>query len=234
MTIEEQAREVAELKRQASDALAAGKIEEWLEIICQRTNAVERLQNALLERSVVVAKDPEAARILREIDLTEIEHLDTLGRRLLYSWFSDRDYALGLSRVNTLISPITIPPELRAFVEEARQCYALSQSNAVYSLSRTILEAAVNDLCVRTRRMPKYIVDEALFDDERYSFRNRLKLLADGPRTSRICDHYKLLCRVVHGSVTVSCGEALAGLLETLGFVHYLYAINQHGIQGGA
>src|ERR1017187_5379525 len=103
---------------------------------------------------------------------------------MLYSWFSDRDYALGLSRVNTLISPIAIPPELRTFVEEARQCYALSQSNAVYSLSRTILEAAVNDLCVRTRRMPKYIVDEALFDDERYSFRNRLKLLADGPRVS--------------------------------------------------
>src|ERR1035438_1843409 len=83
---------------------------------------------------------------------------------MLYSWFSDRDYALGLSRVNTLISPITIPPELRAFVEEARQCYALSQSNAVYSLSRTILEAAVNDLCVRTRRRA----------NKRCSFKKRL------------------------------------------------------------
>ena len=85
MTLEDQAREVAELRRQACEALAGGKIEEWLNIICRRTNAVERLQDALLERSVVVAKDPDAVRILREIDLAEIEHLDAFGRRLLYS-----------------------------------------------------------------------------------------------------------------------------------------------------
>jgi hypothetical protein len=143
---------------------------------------------------------------------------------MLYSWFSDRDYALGLSRVNTLISPIAIPPELRTFVEEAPQCYALSQSNAVYSLSRTILEAAVNDLCVRTRRRA----------NKRCSFKKRLGHLADGPRVNLIYDHYSLLCRVVHGSVTVTCGEALAALLATLGFVHSLYADNQHRIQDGA
>jgi hypothetical protein len=228
MTLEERALEVADLKRQAADALAANNIEEWLDIIYRETTAIERLQNALLQQSVVIAKDPSAVRILREIDLTDIENLDSLGKQLLYSWFSDRDYALGLSRVNALISPIAIPHELRDFVGEARQCYALSQSNAVYSLSRTILEAAVNNLCVRTRRMPKYILDEALFDDERYSFKNRLRLLADSPRVNRIYDHYRLLCRVVHGSVTVSSGEALTAVVETLGFVHHLYAVNQH------
>jgi hypothetical protein len=233
MNIEAEALKVGELKQRAADALAADDVEAFLDLRTERILAIEQLQEALLNDSVHVVRSPEAQRVLAEIDLSDIEDLDATGSRLLFSWFAPQDYALGLSRVDALIAPVPMPETLRTFVQEARQCYAFQQVNAVYSLCRTILEAAVNDLCVRTGRMPKHIVDEGLFDDERYTFRNRLKLLSSGPRLNRIHEHYRLLCRVVHGSTTVTWGDALAALVDTLGFVHQLYAIYQHAIRKG-
>src|SRR5438105_8634421 len=226
MNIEERALELKRLRQQADEYLSAGHIELWLEVVHEQCGAIEQLQRALLSQSVHVVRSPAATKILREIDLTDVEELERFGKELLYSWFSPRDYALGLSRVNALISPIPVSPSLRDFVDEARQCCAFGQSNAVYSLSRTILEAAVNDLCIRTKYMPKYVLDEDLFNDERYTFSRRLSHLSSGDRYTRIYGHYKLLCRVIHGATTVSCGEAVTALAETLGFIHELYAIN--------
>jgi hypothetical protein len=234
MTLEERALEIAELKSKASAALTADNFDEWLDLMCREAVAMEALRKELLQKSTVVARNPDAIRVLQKIGLTNLEDPKKLGQHLLYSWFDDQDYAIGISCVNALIVPVSVPVELCRFVEEARQCYALSQNNAVYSLSRTILESAVNDLCIRTGRVPKRVFDEELLNEEGFTFRRRVSLLANRPRVNRICDHYRLLCRVVHGDTTVGSGEALAALVETLGFVHHLYAINQYLIRTDA
>jgi len=232
MNIEQQALELAENRRRASEALTLGDIDTYLELIVPRATAIERLQNALLEGAVYVVKDPGARRLLAEIELSEIEDMDQAGMRLLYSWLAPRDYALALSRVSALISPVSVPETLRKFVEEARQCYAFQQPNAVYSLSRTILETAVNDICVWIGRMPKHVLQEDDFRE--WPFSRRLRLLSSGPSYTRAYDHYKLLCRLVHGGTTVTSGEALIALAETLGYVSQLYAVHSHAMRGRA
>ncbi|MGO8929713.1 MAG: hypothetical protein ACLQU3_22835 [Limisphaerales bacterium] len=225
MDVEQQALELAEIRRRASEALTSGDIDTYLELIVPRATAIERLQNALLESAVHVVKDPGTSRLLAEIELSEIEDMDQAGMRLLYSWLAPRDYALALSRVNALISPISVPETLRQVVEEARQCYAFQQPNAVYSLSRTILETAVNDICVRIGRMPNH-------DLRKWSFCCRLGFLLSGPRHTQALDHYHLLCRLVHGGTTVTSGDALTALAETLGYVSHLYAVHCHAMRG--
>jgi len=233
MTIEEQALELAELRRRADEALSADDIETWLGLVHGQASAVERLQAALLSESVHVVQSLEARRVLTDIDLSDIGDISAAGERLLYSWFTPQDYALGLSRVAALIAPVAIPQTLRSFVEEARQCYAFQHANAVDSLSRTILETAINDVCVRIGRMPRRVMQEDDFGE--WPFRRRLAMVAGGEtRLNRIHDHYKLLCRLVHGGTTVSSGEALTALAETLGFVHEVYAIHRHVIGNNA
>ena len=232
MNIEEQALELAEIRRRASEALTSGDIDTYLELIVPQATAVERLQNALLGDAVHVVKDPDARRLLADIELSDIEGIEEASNRLLRSWLFPRDYVLALSRVNALISPVPVPETLRQFVEEARQCYAFQQPNAVYSLSRTILETAVNDICVRIGRMPKHVLHEDDFRE--WSFSRRLGLLSSGPCHTRAYDHYKLLCRLVHGGTTVTSGDALTALAETLGYVSQLYAVHRHAMRGSA
>jgi hypothetical protein len=228
LNIEQQALELADIRRRASEALTSGDFDAWLDLVAPQAAAGQRLQRAMLQKAVHVVKDPDARRLLADFEVDDIEDINEAGNRLLRSWLSPQDYVLALLRVNALISPVPVPETLRQFVEEARQCYAFDQPNAVYSLSRTILETAVNDICVRIGRMPKHVLQEDNFCE--WPFSRRLGLLSSGPCHTRAYDHYKLLCRLVHGGTTVTPGEALTALAETLGFVSQLYAVHRHAM----
>jgi hypothetical protein len=232
VNIEQQALELAEIRHRASEALTSGDLDAWLDLVAPQAAAVERLQRAMLQKTVHVVKDPDARRLLADFEVDDIEDINEAGNRLLRSWLSPQDYVLALSRVNALISPVPVPETLRQFVEEARQCYAFDQPNAVYSLSRTKLETAVNDICVRIGRMPKHVLQEDDFRE--WPFSRRLGLLLSGPCLTRAYDHYKLLCRLVHGGTTVTPGDALTALAETLGYVSQLYAVYRHAMRGQA
>jgi hypothetical protein len=232
MNIEQKALELARLRDELSAPLIDEDFERWIGLLAQVHSVVESLQEALIKRSSVTVQNPEAATVLREIHLSDFENIERLGEELLYSWFSPREYGLELSLVDALILPISVPAPMRVFVEEARQCYAFGQYNAVYSLSRTILESAVNDLCIRAKHMPKRILDEDLFYKEGYSFRKRLSFLSSGSRLERIAGQYKVLCGVIHGGATADGFESLKALVETLGLVRDLYASNRHTIRG--
>jgi hypothetical protein len=232
MNIEQQALELAEIRRRASEALISGDFDAWLDLVGPKAAAVERLQGTLLQKAVHVVKDPEARRLLADFELSDIEDIDKAGNRLLRSWLSPQDYVLALSQVDALISPVPVPETLRQFVDEARQCYALQQPNAVYCLSRTILETAVNDICVRIGRMQKHVLQEDDFRE--WPFSRRLGLLSSGGCFTRAYDHYHLLCRLVHGGTTVTSGDALTALAETLGYVSQLYAVHRHAMRDRA
>jgi hypothetical protein len=220
MSIEALAHELIGQQEKTEHLLEAGDIDAWLAALSPELRLVEQLRSQLLNRPVVVTDDPAVKQVLSEIDLTEIEDFDKVGSELLYSWISPAEYGARFAEVSVLIAPFQIPFDLRCFLDEARQCYALGQFAAVQSLSRTILEAAVNDIAIRTGKMPREALEKDMF--RKYPPKKRIRLVA-GDRFQQIYDHYRDLCKVVHGLSTSATSGALGSLTKTIGFVQHLY-----------
>lgn len=236
MNIEKHALRLAELNQRYKESLAAGKllhdddIGSFLDLISEKGQLWREISDELMRNSTYVVKDPVARATIEEMGFPDAEDLhDDDCEELLWNWLSPRGYAVGLAQVSALIAPVDVPPLLKQFIEEARQCYALQQPNAVFSLSRTILETAINDICVRIGRIQKRVLDEDDFRD--YSFAYRLGIVENGSRYDRIRDCYKLLCRTVHGTTAVNLNDALTALLEVLTYVSQLYLVHQHGFR---
>jgi hypothetical protein len=220
MSIEALAHELLGQQEKTKRLLESGDVDAWLDALSPELRLVEQLRSQLLSRSVVVTDDPAVRQVLSGIDLTEIEDFDKVGSELLYSWISPAEYGARYTEVSVLVSPFQIPFDLRCFLDEARQCYALGQFAAVQSLSRTILEAAVNDIAVRTGQMPKAALEQDMFTE--YPPKKRIRLVA-GDRFDQIYQHYRDLCKVVHGLSTSATSGALGSLTKTIGFVQHLY-----------
>ncbi|MGD1089160.1 MAG: hypothetical protein ABR955_10610 [Verrucomicrobiota bacterium] len=225
MSIETLARDLIGHQEKSKRLLESGDIDAWVDALSLGLRLVEQLRTRLLNHSVVVTDDPAVKQILSGIDLTEVEDFDKVGSELLYSWISPAEYGARYTEVNVLIAPFQIPFDLRCFLDEARQCYALGQFSAVQSLSRTILEAAVNDIAVRTGKIPEKAVEKDMF--RKYSPKQRIRLVA-GNRFEQIYQHYCDLCKVVHGLSRSSINGALGSLTKTIGFVQHLY--EQHKV----
>lgn len=236
MNIEKHALRLAELNQRYEEILAYGKLLHdddiglFLDLISEKGQLWRKISDELMRNSTYVVKDSVARETIEKMGLPDAEDLhDEDCEELLWNWLSPRGYAVGLAQVSALIAPVNVPPLLKQFIEEARQCYALQQPNAVYSLSRTILETSINDICVRIGKIPRRVLDEDDFKD--YSFPYRLSLLASGSRFERIRDCYKLLCRTVHGTTAVTLNDALTALLEVLTYVSQLYLVHQHSFR---
>lgn len=223
MSIESLARELLALKERSRQQLESGDLDSWLEGIGVEFVAAERLHDYLLNHPVVVTDDGDVKRLLEEIDLTEIRNPDKKGSDLLFSRISPAEYGSALAQVRILVTPFRIPWHLQAFIDEARQCFALGQYCAVQSLSRTILEAAVNDIAVRIGCLPKAVIEKDLF--QKYPPKKRIQMVAAN-QFKTIYAHYRDLCTVIHGLDTSSSVGPLTALTKTLGFVDYLY--DQH------
>jgi len=78
-----------------------------------------------------------------------------LGDEHFYSWFSHYEYVRAMFEIGALIIGISIPKEIDRYVSEVRRCYAFQQYHAVYSMCRTILEAAVRHKCQTQGRLKK-------------------------------------------------------------------------------
>src|SRR5687768_13231106 len=150
MSIEALSKELLTLRQTSTRLLESGDIDGWLDSLAPEFRAGERLRSYLLDNPIVVTADPEVKALVAEMDLTEMDDPDRIGSELLFSWISPAEYGAAIAAVSVLIAPFKVPQELQSFLREARQCYALGQYSAVQSLSRTILEAAVNDIAVRT------------------------------------------------------------------------------------
>jgi hypothetical protein len=225
MNIEQKALELIDSRRRATAALSSGDLDLWLEIIPQQFRLIEELQGVRLRNSVIIAKNLEVAEVLREIDPCGIENPSEVGERLLYDWFDSRDYALGLARADAFISTITVPTELQVFIGEARQCYALGQYCAVYALSRTILETALTDICLRISFIPADADPKRYYWD--YPLKKRIERLATGTLKDRIKTlYYDKTSVLIHGGTTAHGGDALEALAESLALVHLLYEIH--------
>src|SRR5438046_335810 len=139
------ARELIKL-REASQHLLQSDMDGWLTNVAEEVRLTKRLQSFLLHQPTAVTDDPAVQELLASIDRTGLLDLDRAGMDLLWGSISPEEYATRLAMVDVLIAPFRLPFELEQILREARECYAIGHDVAVQSLSRTILEAAVNDI----------------------------------------------------------------------------------------
>jgi len=151
------------------------------------------------------------------------EEVWDLGHQLLYSWISHYEYVRNIFKVNTVILTTTIPSTLRVFIDEARNCFAFQQYNAVISLCRTILEAAAKDLCERKGLFEK--AGDKIVEINPKIFNQLIKAVATGSLKRRTVKlYFRDACPVVHGDRLVDGDEALHVLRETTSVVQELYS----------
>lgn len=213
----------------SKEALEANDLDRWLDLISHEFRAADKLREELIRQPSVIANSTEAMQLLKDIDIHEFSDPDELGMELLWGSVSPAEYISAIAMVDVLITPFRIPDGLKQFLAEARECYALGQYSAVQSLSRTILEAAVNDIAVRTGKIPSDAIEKDMFTE--YPPKKRIRLVS-GSSFDAVYNHYRDLCKVVHGLSTTSGRGPLDALTKTIGFVEALYHQNADTIQG--
>lgn len=228
MSIDALAHELIALQQSAKCLLDADDFDGWLDAMPAEFRAADRLRTHLLNNPVAVTDDPAVKQLLAGIDLNDFDNPGKSGFNMLLSVISPADYAGGLAEVTVLVAPFHIPPNLQQFLDEARQCYALGQYAAVHSLSRTILEAAVNDIAVRSGKMSVEVIEKDIF--WKPNTKERIQLVS-GDMSQRVYDHYRDLCKVVHGLKTSASQGPLGSLTRTIGFVQELYERNKEQIR---
>src|SRR5690606_13676901 len=114
---------------------------------------------------------------------------------IFFGRFGPKDYFARLVEVNTLVVSVSFPAALAAFCEEARQSYALGLDVAVHSLSRTILEVALNDIVTRLARKPR----NPGKSEKRQPTVKQRGLSVPGERGDEVYGPYRRLCAIIHG-----------------------------------
>jgi hypothetical protein len=131
------------------------------ERILEQVRLSAQLRERLVLESAVKVSDPRAVAVLKELhpdpDKATDDDLWAFGDQ----WFGYRDlpgYVRRLMEARPLVLPVDIPEDLHVFVHEARDCYASEHYNAVYSLTRTLLETAITDICLPPRLDPEKLL----------------------------------------------------------------------------
>jgi hypothetical protein len=202
------------------------------------------IREQLLDPSVVSISDTRAVALLQKIttgeglltdkllkqlyapedvpnELDGID-LDQLGSDLFYSWFSDFEYIKGLAELRPLAIRGEVGESVSRLIRQIKNCYALQQYEAAFSLCRTAVEASVRDICVQRKLFPDLGENVILFEEFKWStLRDRV---SSGQLRERLLVLYRELSTVLHGRRTVSKEEARHAFENTLQTIERLYA----------
>jgi hypothetical protein len=137
-----------------------------------------------------------------------------------YSWMDPYTYLRGLYDIGALIIDTSVPNYLEGFLREARDCYALGQFNAVYSLCRTVIEIAAKNRYERLGLGKRDLVNSP--DQQRNYGGYYIDQSTRGELRNRALEEYKAACEIVHGERMVSQKEAREMLKRTLSLVQDL------------
>lgn len=137
-----------------------------------------------------------------------------------YSWMDPYTYLRGLYDIGALIIDTSVPKFLEGFLRETRDCYALEQFNAVFSLCRTVIEIAAKNRYERLGLGKRDLVNST--DQERNYGRYYIDQSTSGELRTRAQNEYKAACEIVHGERMVGKDEAREMLKRTLSLVQDL------------
>lgn len=181
-----------------------------------------------------------------DLKADEIQHLES---DLFYSWFSGYDYVKELYSVGSLIVSVgDIPSNLSIFVDELRSCYVFKRYLAVYSLCRTVLEIAINDLfnknglgnkaSMNYQQVKKYIVESEknVPKDKKFQLPRKAPTLHQSIKMLTTMDSYTHLEATLndirektnplaHGDIVNHISKPLEIIRITLQSIHELYEV---------
>ena len=124
--------------------------------------------------------------------------------------------------VGGLVTNINVPKILHDYLDEARKCYAFQQYNAVNALSRTILEIAMRDICIR-----KGLIEDIADPEKSYKKYPPSKLIdyvSTGNRNKNIRKlYYNRLSTLIHGYRSLSNENIGIELRDTMKTIEELY-----------
>lgn len=174
----------------------------------------------------------EDALIGRIIDCgLDEEDLEEIGARELYSWISHIEYASGLFKAGALIVNCdSLPSNLGTFLDEARQCFAFQQYNAVCALCRAMLDISVKDVATTRgilQRDDHTVVQLARRRHE--SLRDLINAITHRPEFAHLRDQLHEIRistnPVVHGGRAADEDSAIRTLRDALKVIHKLYEV---------
>lgn len=248
-SLQDDALQLAALDRQMVRAVIEENVEALARTLEGYLTLRKSLKTRLLDESVTVVADRDAAEVLRKIagggglpsdqvierlsahmgesvDIHEFDHeeLEQLGSDLFYSWFSHYDYVRGLADLRPLILRAAVPESVSQLVGQVKGCYAFQQYDAAYALCRMVIEASVRDICVRRRLFPDLGDNVVLF--EKFTWGRLRDKVSSGPLRERLLSLYADLSVLIHGRKTVTGKEARDAFEETLQVVEQLYSEN--------
>lgn len=158
---------------------------------------------------------------IKELDWNTIENICSSE---LHSWFRERDYVENMIDIGILIIGTSIPENLDYFLNEAKQCYAFQQHNAVYSLCRTILETAMRDIGLKTGKINRPQNDKDFYRE--YPPRKLINSVSFGKLREKIHNFYSEISSLIHGYKKINSCEARESLINTLKIIEELHELN--------
>lgn len=153
-----------------------------------------------------------------KLDFDEAD--DDEMRDLFYSWFSHYEYLQALYEIGSLVVRYSVPDNLKAYVSEARSCYAFQQYNAVYGLCRTILEIAIRHRCERMGIIKR---NEKNIDIDSYRPSELINKSTRGALRDRVKEIYSDTSTLLHGGKSVKKDDAVKMFKDALNTVQELY-----------
>ncbi|RMF92975.1 MAG: hypothetical protein D6734_11055 [Candidatus Schekmanbacteria bacterium] len=220
-----------------------GQIEKFLNIRTQirkeftSIDAIELKDMNLMKtlRRVSAGEDFIADIVVKELNIKSNEDdqydlhdqdIDDLAFSTLFSWFGPKEYIEGLIEIGVMVTEVTIPKILIQYLEEARKCYAFQQYNAVNALSRTILEIAMRDICIRKGYIERLVNHKESY--KKYPPRKLIDKISSGELKKEIENlYYDKLSPTIHGFRSFLDKNVNIELRNTIRVVEKLYDLHK-------
>jgi hypothetical protein len=241
---------VRDLNKNAFKAILEGDSKTFVQCGVEYEDLKTEIKRFLIDMPVAKIHDPQAQEVISRISRGDKFQLDELHERLqnetgtefvskdvledmgffeedkfineyLFSWLRPSRYINDLCSIGSLIIGVSIPPHLSMYVEEARQCYALEQYQAVYSLCRTVIEVAVRDVGQRRGKLPR---DKGNVKYGEFTgFSEMRSKVVPARLRGEVGDIYSKASRLIHGNKTIRKADAANLFRRTLLMVQELY-----------
>lgn len=249
MTLEKDLLRLKALDRDVVRALMESRPEALHDALTAYMELRANIRTTLLDQSIVSVMNPDAASVLRKTitgpglptdniikDLLarlragdpdcEFDELDfeTLAEKHFNSVFSCYEYVMGLAELRPLVVRTSVSDIVSALVNQVRECYVFQIYDATYAMCRTVIEAAIRDICIRKDLFPN--LGENVILLEKYRWSDLRAKVSPGELEQDLKKLYGRLSEVVHSRRSVSKREALKGLEDTLQVIERLYEAN--------
>ncbi len=237
--LEGKALRLAELDESIVRTIEQREIDLMFEALESFEQVRRSIQIDLLRSPIHILRHPTARRVIRRlsegppfqadrvqrtlvsnthepVELVELDDdkVDDLALNAFYSWTSGNDYVRAVYGLGVIAVAVPLPQHLHRSLEEARNCYALRQYQAVAAVCRSLLEAAVFD--VGRRR--------GVFSPRRNpNWKELIKSLPMGDLKQSIARLYRRLSSLVHPGGWLRPSDARGIYEQSLALLNELY-----------